>query len=389
MKKKLISIIMIAAVLITMIAPTSIFADSDAIKVILDGKQIQFDVDPEIKEDRTMVPMRAIFEALGYEIEWNSENRSVRAVKDDVEINMHIDFYTFWKNGQPMRTDVAPYINNGRTLVPLRVLSEASGCSVDWKDAVRTVFIASPPKNPLPVATPSSATKPTDISDKKPAAESTPTPIPKDLALDVNELQIAENKDYQFKTTVKAYLADERLVWRSSDENVATIDSKGYLEAVDDGECIIMVKAGSVTDTCKVKVTKVVKNPDIKFIGFNTTTFMKADKNYLTVTIHNNGDLPLIVNEEGTFKYKYGSKYYEQKVKSKDKMIIRSHSYDTVTFTKTEDEPVEIKGGKTGDNDFLDNLVFTIEYDGQKKTVTKYKKVIESDGSQPRDFSIN
>ena len=66
--KKITAFIMMFFIVLSMTS----FA-SDSIKVKLDGKTISFDVEPQIVEGRTMVPLRAIFEAMGAEIEWDEE----------------------------------------------------------------------------------------------------------------------------------------------------------------------------------------------------------------------------------------------------------------------------------------------------------------------------
>lgn len=115
---------------------------SDAITVELDGQELIFDVQPIIMNDRTLVPLRVIFEALGAGVQWNEETRTVTAVKADTEVTLVIDGEAYI-NGALTPLDVPARIINDRTLVPLRFVSEAMGCQVDWLDAARTVVINS------------------------------------------------------------------------------------------------------------------------------------------------------------------------------------------------------------------------------------------------------
>ncbi len=110
------------------------------IKVVLDGKEMNFEVTPFIEQERTMVPFRAIFEALGAVVQWNGETRTVTAVKEALEIKLVIDGPAY-KNGETIILDVPAKIVNSRTFVPLRFVSEALGVAVTWENTNKTVTI--------------------------------------------------------------------------------------------------------------------------------------------------------------------------------------------------------------------------------------------------------
>jgi len=117
-------------------------ADASAVKVFVDGRQLTFDVPPMIENGRTLVPMRAIFEALGAEVYWDEPEQTVSAFKGDTGIAIQIGNLYANVNNSAIALDVPPKIVNGRTLVPLRFVSEALGCSVNWNGAARTVIIS-------------------------------------------------------------------------------------------------------------------------------------------------------------------------------------------------------------------------------------------------------
>lgn len=110
------------------------------IKVVLDGEEMNFEVTPFIEQDRTMVPLRAIFEALGAVVQWNDETRTVTAAREDLEIKLVIDGPAY-KNGEAISLDAPAKIVNSRTFVPLRFVSEALGSTVTWDDLNKTVVI--------------------------------------------------------------------------------------------------------------------------------------------------------------------------------------------------------------------------------------------------------
>ena len=108
------------------------FAEEAAIKILLDGQEIAFDQSPIIKDGRTLVPMRAIFEAMGATIEWNGDTQTITGTKDDIVIVMQIGNNAFTKNGQSILIDVPPEIQNSRTLVPTRAVAESFNAKVGW-----------------------------------------------------------------------------------------------------------------------------------------------------------------------------------------------------------------------------------------------------------------
>ena len=124
----------------------------DSIKVILDGNELDFTdengnkVEPQIINDRTMVPMRKIFEALGAEVRWNPTQRAILATKDGITIGLQIDSNIAtidYPDGQNVITlDAAPVIVNDRTLVPVRFIAESLNKNVDWDSDTRTVIIS-------------------------------------------------------------------------------------------------------------------------------------------------------------------------------------------------------------------------------------------------------
>lgn len=120
------------------------------IKVFLNGNEIAFDTPPQQINDRTMVPMRAIFEAMGAQIEWSEVDAKVTANKGDVTIIMQIGSNAFIKNGIASYIDAAPVLIDGRTLVPVRVIAESFGAEVGWEEASRTVSISYGEAGPLP-----------------------------------------------------------------------------------------------------------------------------------------------------------------------------------------------------------------------------------------------
>ncbi len=114
-----------------------------AISVILDGSQLAFDSPPVIKQGTTLVPLRAIFEALEATVEWDGATKTVTASKEGTTIRLTIGSTVAYKNGGPVQLTVPGQLINGRTMVPLRFISEALGAQVSWEGATKTITINS------------------------------------------------------------------------------------------------------------------------------------------------------------------------------------------------------------------------------------------------------
>ena len=96
---------------------------------------------PVIVNERTLVPIRAIIEAMGGKVGWDSVTRTVTLEYNDNEIRLVIDSTTAYLNGAANELDTAPAIINERTMLPIRFVSESFGFDVDWKGETQTITI--------------------------------------------------------------------------------------------------------------------------------------------------------------------------------------------------------------------------------------------------------
>jgi len=122
-------------------ADTWVWQRTPVITVYLDGELITFDDPPMIVEDRTMVPVRAIFEALGAEVGWHAEHQMIVMQQPEFWLEMTINNRTGNVMGEDVLMDVAPMIFRNRTFVPLRFIAESSGLGVDWVAETQTILI--------------------------------------------------------------------------------------------------------------------------------------------------------------------------------------------------------------------------------------------------------
>jgi hypothetical protein len=136
--KKLITLLLT----LMLIFSNAIFANTqDHIKVNVNNTALVFDVNPTIIQGRTVLPVRAIFEALGLEVGWDGTSRVVTGFNNDVVIRLQIDQVKATVNGKEVILDVPATVVNGRTLVPARFVAEATGAVVGWNSVSRTVSI--------------------------------------------------------------------------------------------------------------------------------------------------------------------------------------------------------------------------------------------------------
>jgi N-acetylmuramoyl-L-alanine amidase len=131
--------------IVTLSAATVSFADAGQIRINLDGVDISCDSPPVITGGRTLVPARAVFEAMSGSVGWDEATREVTVTVRDVDIKLKIDSTTAYINGTGRQLDVPAKIIKSRTMIPVRFVSEAAGCEVSWDEKNRIVGIVSPP----------------------------------------------------------------------------------------------------------------------------------------------------------------------------------------------------------------------------------------------------
>ncbi|WP_274655069.1 copper amine oxidase N-terminal domain-containing protein [Paenibacillus humicola] len=120
----------IFAALILSISSPAYAAD---VQIKIEGKTIASNVTPEIKNNRTMVPLRLISENLGAKVNWSGSEATLE--KNDLLVSLKLKSNTAMKNGKPVLLDAAPYIKNNRIMVPLRLVFVYLFClSIDLPD---------------------------------------------------------------------------------------------------------------------------------------------------------------------------------------------------------------------------------------------------------------
>ena len=116
-------------------------AEEKDVSVYVDGLYLQSDTRPIITENRTMLPMRAVFEAIGADVSWNEETRTAEFGRGDIKGSITVGSDFLLKNGEKITLDVPSFIRENRTLIPLRAVAESLDCTVYWDKDRRVVRV--------------------------------------------------------------------------------------------------------------------------------------------------------------------------------------------------------------------------------------------------------
>lgn len=111
----------------------------------INGVDVPIDGDgtsPVIRDERTVLPVRAVMEAMGAEVKWDDQSQTITLSMDGKQLNLQIDNGQAWdQNGNSYPLDVPPVIINGRTMLPIRFVAEYFGGTVEWWDTEQRVAI--------------------------------------------------------------------------------------------------------------------------------------------------------------------------------------------------------------------------------------------------------
>jgi len=134
------------AALFFILAFTTPSMAEENIKLIIDQKQIEITPSPIIDNGRTLVPIRLISERLGAIVNWDQESRTILIQKGERSVLLRLDNRLIdFRGGTSIYSlaDVAPKLIGDRTFVPLRLVSNALGVSIEWDGNSRTIYVDS------------------------------------------------------------------------------------------------------------------------------------------------------------------------------------------------------------------------------------------------------
>ena len=212
------SVALVAAIMLIGLAPLTVLADT--ITVTIDGAIIQFeDQGPVIVEDRTLVPIRGVFEALDFYPTWNGEDQTATLTRSDYTIVVTIGSDVFTTNGVEHDLDVPAQIMEGSTMLPLRAVLESIGYYLTWDGNTRTVIIttdAPAEVPPIPPATEPTEPVPAD-EPSEPTEEITTDELP--MANLSSYQQILDDFSAQLRAATPGILDDFRAAGANADQD--------------------------------------------------------------------------------------------------------------------------------------------------------------------------
>ena len=126
------------------VALAGVSLSQPGVSVTIDNQPLNLDQPAMMQDGRVLVPLRGIFEGLGADVVYLPAERSIKATRGQTQVELHLGSRNAMVNGQTTYLDVPASSFGGRTMVPLRFVSEALGADVDWQSASRTVAITSP-----------------------------------------------------------------------------------------------------------------------------------------------------------------------------------------------------------------------------------------------------
>ena len=133
---------MVSLGLATLIMCSNVFAGN--ISVNLNGETVEFiGQEPVITEGRTLIPLRGVFEKLGYEISWDNNTKTAEFAKEGTIVKVTAGSGEFSVNGENIGLDVPAQIINGSMMLPLRAIGEATGLKINWDNESKSVNIES------------------------------------------------------------------------------------------------------------------------------------------------------------------------------------------------------------------------------------------------------
>jgi hypothetical protein len=111
------------------------------IKLYVNGEETAVQTAPFVRLGTTLVPFRAISEALKATVSWNKDERSVTVIRDGITVKLFIDSKTAFVNGKQVTLEVPAAIVKGSTVIPVRLVSEALKATVKWEAETHSVVI--------------------------------------------------------------------------------------------------------------------------------------------------------------------------------------------------------------------------------------------------------
>ncbi|MFJ7731472.1 stalk domain-containing protein [Lysinibacillus sp. NPDC097231] len=122
--------------------PTPVNASASlGVSIYINGEKQSFSNQAIIENGSTLVPLRGIFESLGANVQWNQSTQTIDASKGNIKVWLKIGSKNAKVNDNAINLSVPAQVKSGKTLVPLRFISESLGANVQWNQKTQTITI--------------------------------------------------------------------------------------------------------------------------------------------------------------------------------------------------------------------------------------------------------
>ena len=206
---------------------------AEEIVLEINGREIdELTMPPVLLNNYTLVPAREVFENLGAEVDWLPDSREVQIFHENTSVIITIDSTTALVNGEETDMDIPAKIINNKTMVPLRFVSQAIEKEVGWDGATRTASVKDNPISVVTTAEPTTEEPTTEETTEKPTQATIKAPVTTQATTKapVNEMQDIENIDFvsgmgtDLISITGSDYAPNIDITRSADNSLLTID---------------------------------------------------------------------------------------------------------------------------------------------------------------------
>lgn len=160
----LLSLLLILNTLTTVFAVgTAITLQVDSNTINIGSRSVTIDTAPVIIDGRTLIPVRGVSEAMGGNVDWNNDTKTVTITLGSNKVEMTIDSKTAYFNNKAQTLDVAPVVLNGRTMLPARFIAESFGFNVNWDNDTKTISITPRQETTTEITTVEESTETTTV----------------------------------------------------------------------------------------------------------------------------------------------------------------------------------------------------------------------------------
>lgn len=140
---KLKSVLCAMAAVFVIGAGMSAMAEEDVVSVVVDNEKVVFsDQEPIILDGTTLVPIRAVFEQAGAEVTWDQDTKTATLVRGNYTVKITVGDSVLYKNNSQVALSVSALMYNNRILIPVRAVGQAMDFNISWDGFHSTVFVA-------------------------------------------------------------------------------------------------------------------------------------------------------------------------------------------------------------------------------------------------------